>query len=108
MNKDAIIDILSIPTLILVIMTLVNIFKQRAHIRWLIRELVLMHSDEPSRLSKKRVESSVAFYTGLSGMITFFIYHFEKMSAIECEGWAVVLFGIAGYTVYKIEQAKKE
>ena len=76
------------------------------NLKWVIKELVNLYSDKPSYFSKKRIESSLAFLTGLWGMIYFFIINVDVITTSEVVLWSAVLFGMAGYTVKQIQSEK--
>lgn len=78
------------------------------NIKWVIRELVNIYSDKPSVFSKKRIESSVAFIAGISLVVGHAYTDWKTITNSEILADAVVLFGIAGYTVNKIQAEKKE
>lgn len=73
---------------------------------WLIVEFVKMFSNEKSFLSKKRIESFVAFVVAQSGMIWFLLAHISKMEISDIAFWASIEFLIAGYTVSQIQKEK--
>ena len=76
-------------------------------IKWFIRELINMYSNKDSYFSKKRFESSIAFLTAVILIVWHSISIWKTISTTEIISEAVVLFGIAGYTVSKIEAEKK-
>lgn len=77
-------------------------------IKWLIKELVKVFSNENSYFSKKRIESFVAFIVGQYGMIYFLINHIITMSTTDIAMWAGIEFFIAGYVINQIQKEKKE
>lgn len=77
-------------------------------IRWIIKELIKVFSDEKSYFSKKRIESFVAFIVGQYGMIYFLLKHINTISATDISLWAGIEFFIAGYVINQIQKEKKE
>lgn len=78
------------------------------NIKWLIKQLIAMYSSKPSYFSKKRFESSIAFLCAIFLIVGHAIYNRATITNSEIIADAVVLFGIAGYTVKMIENSKKE
>lgn len=79
-----------------------------ANIKWVIREFANMYSNKDSYFSKKRFESSIAFLSGV-GIILCFIYsHRQTITNSEVLADAVILFGLAGYTVGLTQKEKKD
>ena len=77
------------------------------NIKFLIKELVKLYSNEPSYFSKKRVESGIAFIVGQWGMIYFLVKNIDKLTTSDIALWAGVEFAIAGYIVNQIQKEKK-
>jgi len=77
------------------------------NIKFLIKELVKLYSNEPSYFSKKRVESGIAFIVGQWGMIYFLVINIDKLTTSDIALWAGVEFAIAGYIVNQIQKEKK-
>lgn len=76
-------------------------------IKWLIRELLAMYSNEKSYFSKKRFESSIAFLSGV-GLILAHAYHRrDTITNSEILADAALLFAVAGYTLNHIQKEKK-
>lgn len=78
-----------------------------SNIRFLIKELVKLYSNEPSYFSKKRVESGIAFIVGQWGMIYFLVQNIDKLTTSDIALWAGVEFAIAGYIINQIQKEKK-
>lgn len=78
-----------------------------SNIKFLIKELVKLYSDEPSYFSKKRVESGIAFIVGQWGMIYFLVKNIDKLVTSDIALWAGVEFAIAGYIINQIQKEKK-
>ena len=76
------------------------------NIKWLISELGKMYASKDSYLSKKRVESGIAFIIGQAGMIYFLIVNIAKLSASDIVMWSGVEFAMAGYIVNQIQKEK--
>ena len=77
------------------------------NIKFLIKELVKLYSNEPSYFSKKRVESGIAFIVGQWGMIYFLVQNIDKLTTSDIALWAGVEFAIAGYIISQIQKEKK-
>ena len=77
------------------------------NIRWAIKELIKVFSNEPSYFSKKRIESFIAFAVGQWGMIYFLLLHVSTLTASDMLIWAGVEFAIAGYVIREIQKEKK-
>lgn len=78
------------------------------NIKWLIKEIGKIYSNEKSFFSKKRVESSIAFLVGQWGMIYFLLENHAKLTASDMLMWAGVEFAVAGYILTFIQKEKKE
>lgn len=76
------------------------------NIKWFIRELVKMYSDEPSYFSKKRIESGIAFLVFIAGAVFFLIKNYEKMTASDFAIWATPVCLISGYVISQIQKEK--
>ena len=77
------------------------------NLKWIIKEIIKLYSDEKSFFSKKRVESGIAVIVGQWGMIYFLIININKLTASDIALWASVEFAIAGYIVSQIQKEKK-
>jgi hypothetical protein len=77
------------------------------NLKWIIKELIKLYSDEKSFFSKKRVESGIAVIVGQWGMIYFLLINIDKLTASDIALWASVEFAIAGYIVNQIQKEKK-
>jgi hypothetical protein len=77
------------------------------NIKFLIKELVKLYSNEPSYFSKKRVESGIAFIVGQWGMIYFLTQNIDKLTTSDIALWSGVEFAIAGYIINQIQKEKK-
>jgi hypothetical protein len=76
------------------------------NIRWGIKELIKMYSNEPSYFSYKRFQMGVAFFIFTQGaMLTLKLY---VKSVSDFVIWAGPILLIAGFTLIKSEQAKKD
>lgn len=78
-----------------------------SNLKWLIKELIKLYSVEISYLSKKRVESGVAFLVGQFGMIYFLMVNIDKLDSTDIAIWASIEFAISGYIVSQIQKEKK-
>ena len=76
------------------------------NIKFLIKELIKLYSNEPSYFSKKRVESGIAFIVGQWGMIYFLTQNIDKLTTSDIALWAGVEFAIAGYIINQIQKEK--
>jgi hypothetical protein len=78
-----------------------------SNIKFLIKELIKLYSNELSYFSKKRVESGIAFIVGQWGMIYFLTQNIDKLTTSDIALWAGVEFAIAGYIINQIQKEKK-
>jgi len=78
-----------------------------SNIKFLVKELIKLYSNEPSYFSKKRVESGIAFLVGQWGMIYFLVKNIDKLTTSDIALWAGVEFAIAGYIISQIQKEKK-
>ena len=74
----------------------------------LLKEIVLSYSDTPSLISKKRVESSIAFFSAIGIILCYVWIHRMTIGNSEMLADVVILFGISGYNIAKIQQEKKD
>lgn len=74
--------------------------------KWLCRELLAMFSNTNSYFSKKRFESSLAFFAAMSIVMYHVWYSRETITNSEVLADATLLFVIAGYTVKQIQTEK--
>lgn len=77
------------------------------NIKWIIKELIAMYSDKPSFFSKKRIESSIAFLSGVGIILSYVWLHRLTIQNSEILADAALLLGMAGYTVNAIQKEKK-
>ena len=77
------------------------------NLKWLIKEIIKLYSNEKSYFSKKRVESGIAVIVGQWGMIYFLLININKLTASDIALWASIEFAIAGYIVNQIQKEKK-
>ena len=75
--------------------------------KYYIKELIKIYSNEPSFFSKKRIESGTAYIIGQLGMIFFLIHKYSSLSMGEFLLWSAMEFAIAGYVMNKIQEEKK-
>jgi hypothetical protein len=78
------------------------------NIKWFIQEIGFIYTSKESFFSKKRIESSIAFIIGQSGMVWFFYENVEKLTASDAVLWAGAEFAVAGYIVNQIQKEKKQ
>lgn len=78
------------------------------NIKWFITEIGNIYSNQSSFFSKKRIESSIAFIVGQTGMVWFLCENMAKLTTSDIVLWAGVEFAIAGYIVSQIQKEKKE
>ncbi len=74
---------------------------------WFFKELGLLYTAKPSFLSKKRIESGIAFVIAQWGMIFYFLEHHKDMDMGSMLMWAGVEFTISGWTITQIQKEKK-
>jgi hypothetical protein len=87
----------------------VNGFFGWENLKWIIRELLKVGSNQPSFFSKKRIESGIAFFVLQFGLLQSLGYLLTRPSTPMSEFaiWAGIECLICGYTLNKIEEAKK-
>jgi hypothetical protein len=78
-----------------------------SNIKFLVKELIKLYSNESSYFSKKRVESGIAFIVGQFGMVYFLVINIDKLTTSDIALWAGIEFAIAGYIVNQIQKEKK-
>lgn len=78
-----------------------------ANIKWFIKEVVATMSDEPSLLSKKRVQEWMLFLSAWISAMAWFIYHFRGMDIGTLLAYVGTLFAYAGYQTIQIQREKK-
>ena len=74
--------------------------------KWFFKELVLIYSNKPSFLSKKRIESGMSFLIAQIGMVFFLAVKYDSLSMGEFILWASAEFAVAGYIVNQIQKEK--
>jgi hypothetical protein len=74
--------------------------------KWFFKELVLIYSNKPSFLSKKRIESGISFLIAQIGMVFFLAVKYDSLSMGEFILWASAEFAVAGYIVNQIQKEK--
>ncbi len=77
-------------------------------IKWLIKELIAIYSDQPSYFSKKRIESGIAFFLGVSSLVCYMVAHHATITNGEVVIDSTLLFAVAGYAVNQIQSEKKD
>ena len=77
------------------------------NIKWFIKELIKMYSDDKSYFSKKRVESGVAFVIAEWGMVYFLVLKIDSLTSSDIAIWAAIQFAVAGYIINQIQKEKK-
>ena len=88
------------------IRTLVN--KRWNTIKWLVKELVKVASNQKSFFSSKRIQQLIGFTSGEVTLLSFFFYNLSKLSTMDAIAIAAVFFTVAGYVLNKTEAAKKK
>lgn len=79
------------------------------NIKWFIKELFNVYSSsKKSVLSKKRLESGIAFFIGQIGMVFFLIMNHKEMTTSDLAIWAGIEFAISGYMVTQIQKEKRD
>ncbi len=77
------------------------------NIKWGIKELIKMYSSkETSYFSYKRFQTGVAFFMFTQGAMYILKEHVKSVG--DFLAWSVPVLLIAGYTLNKTEQSKKE
>jgi hypothetical protein len=77
------------------------------NIKFIISEIAKIYSSKPSILSKKRMESGVAFIIAQWGMIYFLLTKINTLTMPDFTLWAAIEFGVAGYIINQIQKEKK-
>lgn len=87
---------------------MVEIIKRRwENIKWLVKELMKVGSNQKSFFSKKRIMEMIAFTSGETTLLSFFFYNISRLSTMDAIAIATIFFAVAGYTLNKTEAAKK-
>lgn len=76
------------------------------NIRWGIKEIIKMYSSETSFFSYKRFQTGVAFFIFTQGAMYTLKNHVNSTESFVV--WCAPVLLVCGYTLNKIEQAKKE
>ena len=87
-------------------MKLPKTFLGYTNIKFLIKEFIKLYSSQPSFFSKKRFESGMAFFAGIGIMLCYIWSHRHSMINYEMLADVTILFGVAGYSVKKIQEEK--
>lgn len=77
------------------------------NIKMIFTELANMYNTRPSLLSKKRIESGVAFIVAQWGMIFFLLEKHSAMTTSDLAIWAGIEFAVSGYIVNQIQKEKR-
>ena len=77
-------------------------------IKWLIKELIKIYSNEESYFSKKRLESGCAFFIAEWGAIFFLLNKYEVMSGSDFGIWIGIQMAVAGYIINQIQKEKSD
>ena len=74
--------------------------------KFLITELIKIYSSKDSYFSKKRIESSIAFFTGI-GIVACYVWsHRHTLQNSEMIADVSILFLIAGYQIAQTQRDK--
>lgn len=73
-----------------------------------INHFFAMYSENESFLSKKRVESGVAFAIAQIGMVVFLVINYDTILITEVLMWATLEFTVSGYMLTQIQKEKSE
>jgi hypothetical protein len=77
-----------------------------SNIKKLFTEIVKLYSTSPSFLSKKRVESGIAFLIAEWGMVFFLLKMYPNLTMTDIIMWASIQFTISGYILHQIQKEK--
>jgi hypothetical protein len=77
------------------------------NIKILFTEILKIYTNKPSRFSKKRIESGLAFIISQWGMIFFLLEKHSVMSTSDLVMWASVEFAVSGYILSHIQKEKR-
>mgnify|MGYP003604275726 CR=1 FL=1 len=84
------------------------LFKKRwSQIKWFIKEIGKLYSNQESYFSKKRVESGIAFFVFIWGAIFFLIKKYSVMSTSDFVLWATPVCLVSGYIISQIQSERK-
>lgn len=79
-----------------------------SNIKWFIKEIGNLYSNQQSYFSKKRFESGIAFIIGQWGMVYFLMEKLHTMDTADIVLWSGVEFAISGYVLNQIQKEKRE
>lgn len=77
-----------------------------SNIKKLFTEILKLYSTTPSFLSKKRVESGIAFLIAEWGMVFFLLKMYPNLTMTDIIMWASIQFTISGYILHQIQKEK--
>lgn len=75
-------------------------------IKYYIKELIKIYSNEKSFFSKKRIESGIAFIIGQILLIIYFANKLPILNTMDFVTLILIEFALAGYILNKIEKNK--
>ena len=78
------------------------------NIKMIFTELGRMYDTKPSLLSKKRIESGIAFIVAQWGMIFFLLEKISIMTTSDLAIWAGIEFAVSGYIINQIQKEKRQ
>lgn len=101
--------LLEINSIVILAMTLLFIglvIWKRVGIVWYIKQLIAIYSDLTSFFSKKRIESGMAFATAIFILLSYDYIHRHDLLHEQLLEQLIILFGISGYVIDKIQKEK--
>ena len=76
--------------------------------KYFIKQIIALYSDEKSYFSKKRVESGISFFLGQLGMLLFLFTNYTTMQTSDILLWATLEFTVSGYILTHIQNEKEK
>lgn len=76
------------------------------NIKWGLKELIKMYSNEPSFFSYKRFQTGVAFFMFTQGAMYVLTNHIDDVT--EFLEWCIPVLLVCGYTLNQIQKEKKD
>ncbi len=81
--------------------------KRWNQVKYIIKQLVLMYSDQPSIFAKKRVESGLYLYSALGAMLSMIWIRRHTITITEFMLIVTGMLAVAGYNIREIQNEKK-
>jgi hypothetical protein len=78
------------------------------NIKWVIKELILTFSNQPSFFSSKRIERAILFSAALTSYMIWFFYHYKLLSPTDMVIVTGPIFFYAGYSMNTTQKEKNK